>query len=178
MKINLNDGDLVNKDDVIEQIVDEVRNSDIHKVLDEESRTKKSYMGMEFDSSDATLSYYKSYAKLEGFGISTKASRQSKVTGEFIDMKKVPEKLGYVIRKDEDFMGVEVLGAFGCHHVDKQDGLITNHKIRDLEKNKDFSVWWDANNEEISCLCRLFEHSGFLRRHSLYACSTFHLDIF
>ena len=52
------------------------------------------YVGLEFNSHIEAHSFYKSYAKHLGFGIKTKNSRRSKVTGEFIDIKYVCTRYG------------------------------------------------------------------------------------
>ncbi|OMO61223.1 Zinc finger, PMZ-type [Corchorus olitorius] len=63
---------------------------------------------------------------------------------------------------------MEALGVFGCHLMkEKEDGKIITLKVIDFEKNEDFVVERDASMEEISCLCRSFEYTGFLCRHSL-----------
>ncbi|XP_021907299.1 protein FAR1-RELATED SEQUENCE 2, partial [Carica papaya] len=43
--------------------------------------------GLEFDSKEAAYSFYREYARAVGFGITIKASRRSKKSGKFIDVK-------------------------------------------------------------------------------------------
>ncbi|XP_017248532.1 protein FAR1-RELATED SEQUENCE 2 isoform X1 [Daucus carota subsp. sativus] len=43
--------------------------------------------GLEFESKEAAYSFYREYARLVGFGITIKASRRSKKSGKFIDVK-------------------------------------------------------------------------------------------
>lgn len=50
--------------------------------------------GMEFESKEATYYFYREYARLVGFGITIKASRRSKRSGKFIDVKIVCSRFG------------------------------------------------------------------------------------
>ncbi|GLT48002.1 hypothetical protein SLA2020_216470 [Shorea laevis] len=50
--------------------------------------------GMEFDSKEAAYSFYREYARSVGFGITIKASRRSKSSGKFIDVKIACSRFG------------------------------------------------------------------------------------
>ncbi|KAH9618405.1 hypothetical protein KSS87_022842 [Heliosperma pusillum] len=63
---------------------------------------------------------------------------------------------------------VEILGAVACHPKrESQADETTTFKVRDLEKEQDFTVTWNAMKPEVSCICRLFEYKGFLCRHAM-----------
>ncbi|XP_058746308.1 protein FAR-RED IMPAIRED RESPONSE 1-like [Vicia villosa] len=62
---------------------------------------------------------------------------------------------------------VEVMGLSGCHLMNKVDNQLNSLTIFDFEKNEEFVVEWNATKVEISCVCHLFEYSGYLCRHSL-----------
>ncbi|PIN07225.1 hypothetical protein CDL12_20216 [Handroanthus impetiginosus] len=56
-----------------------------------------SYMpkkGMEFETKEAAYSFYREYARLVGFGITIKASRRSKKSGKFIEIKIACSRFG------------------------------------------------------------------------------------
>ncbi|XP_052175026.1 protein FAR1-RELATED SEQUENCE 2 isoform X2 [Diospyros lotus] len=58
--------------------------------LDSSDKELKSYEpqnSLEFDSKEAAYSFYREYARAVGFGITIKASRRSKKSGNFIDVK-------------------------------------------------------------------------------------------
>ncbi|XP_031736288.1 protein FAR1-RELATED SEQUENCE 1 isoform X2 [Cucumis sativus] len=61
--------------------------------------------GMEFESKENALSFYKEYAKSIGFSVITKASRRSRISGKFIDAKFACTKYGI---KKESSSVVEV----------------------------------------------------------------------
>ncbi|KAL3332525.1 hypothetical protein AABB24_032879 [Solanum stoloniferum] len=50
--------------------------------------------GIEFDTKEAAYAYYKEYARSVGFGITIKASRRSKKSGKFIDVKIACSRFG------------------------------------------------------------------------------------
>nr|XP_016449484.1 PREDICTED: protein FAR1-RELATED SEQUENCE 2-like [Nicotiana tabacum] len=50
--------------------------------------------GMEFETKEAAYSFYKEYARSLGFGITIKASRRSKNSGKFIDVKIACSRFG------------------------------------------------------------------------------------
>lgn len=50
--------------------------------------------GLEFESKEAAYSFYREYARSVGFGITIKASRRSKKSGKFIDVKIVCSRFG------------------------------------------------------------------------------------
>lgn len=62
----------------------------IDKVM-ENSEPKK---GMEFETKEAAYSFYRDYARSVGFGITIKASRRSKKSGKFIDVKIACSRFG------------------------------------------------------------------------------------
>ncbi|KAL8456515.1 hypothetical protein ACS0TY_034652 [Phlomoides rotata] len=51
-------------------------------------------IGMEFETKEAAYSFYREYARSAGFGITIKASRRSKKTGKFIDIKIACSRFG------------------------------------------------------------------------------------
>ncbi|XP_052732630.1 protein FAR1-RELATED SEQUENCE 2 isoform X3 [Vigna angularis] len=55
---------------------------------------KEPQNGLEFESKEAAYSFYREYARLVGFGITIKASRRSKKSGKFIDIKIVCSRFG------------------------------------------------------------------------------------
>ncbi|KAK1562435.1 hypothetical protein Q3G72_011851 [Acer saccharum] len=50
--------------------------------------------GLEFESKEAAYSFYREYARSVGFGITIKASRRSKKSGKFIDVKIACSRFG------------------------------------------------------------------------------------
>lgn len=52
------------------------------------------HSGMEFDSKEEAYSFYREYARSVGFGITIKASRRSKKSGKFIDIKIACSRFG------------------------------------------------------------------------------------
>ncbi|KAA8519845.1 hypothetical protein F0562_014065 [Nyssa sinensis] len=50
--------------------------------------------GLEFETKEAAYSYYREYARFVGFGITIKASRRSKKSGKFIDVKIACSRFG------------------------------------------------------------------------------------
>lgn len=50
--------------------------------------------GLEFESKEAAYSFYREYARSVGFGITIKASRRSKKSGKFIDIKIACSRFG------------------------------------------------------------------------------------
>ncbi|KAJ4702644.1 Protein FAR-RED IMPAIRED RESPONSE 1 isoform X1 [Melia azedarach] len=71
---------------------------------------------------------------------------------------------------------VEVLGVVACHpRKESEDGPTKTFKVQDFEENQDFVVVWNETTSDISCLCRLFEFSGFLCRHVLIVLQMFGL---
>lgn len=60
----------------------------------------------------------------------------------------------------------EVLGVVACHpRKECEDGAIKTYRVQDFEEKQYFIVVWNETTSDISCLCRLFEFSGFLCRH-------------
>ena len=51
------------------------------------SVTCEPHNGLEFETKEAAYSFYREYARSVGFGITIKASRRSKKSGKFIDIK-------------------------------------------------------------------------------------------
>ncbi|XP_021716388.1 protein FAR1-RELATED SEQUENCE 4-like isoform X2 [Chenopodium quinoa] len=63
---------------------------------------------------------------------------------------------------------VEVLGAAACHlKKEKEDETGITYTVKDFENNQDFIVEWNESRSEICCLCRMFEHHGYLCRHAI-----------
>jgi len=79
-----------NGDEVVdgngEQVVNVFANSDSCVGDSEANDSQEPSIGMEFESQENAYSFYSRYAKSVGFGISTKTSRRSKVSVEFIDV--------------------------------------------------------------------------------------------
>ncbi|OMO80508.1 hypothetical protein COLO4_24061 [Corchorus olitorius] len=59
-----------------------------------ENHDKDPQVGMEFDSPENAYSLYKIYAKKMGFGVTTRSSCRSKLSGQFIDVKYVCTRHG------------------------------------------------------------------------------------
>ncbi|XP_027356433.1 protein FAR1-RELATED SEQUENCE 2 isoform X2 [Abrus precatorius] len=57
-------------------------------------RFKEPQNGLEFESKEAAYSFYREYAHSVGFGITIKASRRSKKSGKFIDIKIACSRFG------------------------------------------------------------------------------------
>lgn len=55
---------------------------------------KEPQHGLEFESKEAAYSFYREYARSVGFGITIKASRGSKMSGKFIDIKIACSRFG------------------------------------------------------------------------------------
>ncbi|XP_010251636.1 PREDICTED: protein FAR-RED IMPAIRED RESPONSE 1-like [Nelumbo nucifera] len=63
---------------------------------------------------------------------------------------------------------LEVLGTVACHpRKEKEDGSKKIYRVHDFEAQEEFTVAWDETKSEVCCLCRLFEHKGFLCRHAM-----------
>ncbi|KAK2420433.1 FRS (FAR1 Related Sequences) transcription factor family [Trifolium repens] len=78
-----------NREHVIDGIEEHVCNENADNdscAVDLEVDGKEPYVGMEFGSQENAYSFYSDYAKVVGFGISTKHSRRSKVSKQFIDV--------------------------------------------------------------------------------------------
>ncbi|KAK2376129.1 FRS (FAR1 Related Sequences) transcription factor family [Trifolium repens] len=78
-----------NREHVIDGIEEHVCNENADNdscAVDLEVDGKEPYVGMEFVSQENAYSFYSDYAKVVGFGISTKHSRRSKVSKQFIDV--------------------------------------------------------------------------------------------
>lgn len=58
------------------------------------SPSKEPQNGLEFESKEAAYSFYREYARSVGFGITIKASRRSKKSGKFIDIKIACSRFG------------------------------------------------------------------------------------
>ncbi|XP_065852859.1 protein FAR1-RELATED SEQUENCE 2 isoform X2 [Euphorbia lathyris] len=56
--------------------------------------TSEPQVGLEFDTKEAAYSFYREYARSVGFGITIKASRRSKKSGKFIDVKIACSRFG------------------------------------------------------------------------------------
>lgn len=94
--------DIRNNDGGVEEIVvdNEVMGGgdvvNLNVSSDNRSRVE-SYMpqnGMEFETKEAAYYFYREYARSVGFGITIKASRRSKKSGKFIDIKIVCSRFG------------------------------------------------------------------------------------
>lgn len=59
-----------------------------------EGSTREPYNGLEFESKEEAYSFYREYARSVGFGITIKASRRSKKSGKFIDIKIACSRFG------------------------------------------------------------------------------------
>ncbi|XP_057956638.1 protein FAR1-RELATED SEQUENCE 2-like isoform X2 [Malania oleifera] len=82
--------------------------------------------GLEFDSKEAAYSFYREYARSVGFGITIKASRRSKRSGRFIDVKIACSRFG---SKRESTTGVHPRSCpktdckASMHMKRRQDGI-------------------------------------------------------
>ncbi|XP_060188146.1 protein FAR1-RELATED SEQUENCE 2-like isoform X1 [Lycium barbarum] len=63
-------------------------------VIDKGIANSEPQKGMEFETKEAAYSFYKEYARSVGFGITIKASRRSKKSGKFIDVKIACSRFG------------------------------------------------------------------------------------
>lgn len=59
-----------------------------------ESKSYEPQRGLEFESKEEAYSFYREYARSVGFGITIKASRRSKKSGKFIDVKIACSRFG------------------------------------------------------------------------------------
>ncbi|XP_045812262.1 protein FAR-RED IMPAIRED RESPONSE 1-like [Trifolium pratense] len=74
-----------------EHVVDGIEEQAFNETVDNDScavevNDKEPYTGMKFGSQENAHSFYRDYAKVVGFGISTKHSRRSKASRQFIDV--------------------------------------------------------------------------------------------
>uniref|UniRef100_A0A9I9EES7 Protein FAR1-RELATED SEQUENCE n=1 Tax=Cucumis melo TaxID=3656 RepID=A0A9I9EES7_CUCME len=145
--------------------------------------------GLEFESKEEAYSFYREYARSVGFGITIKASRRSKKSGKFIDIKIACSRFGSKrestttvnprpcmktgcnasmhIKKREDGKWF-ILGAASCQvHKQTEDGATVMYQIHDLEEHQVFLVAWNKTEMDICCLCRSFEYQGILCRHAI-----------
>ncbi|XP_047320799.1 protein FAR1-RELATED SEQUENCE 2-like [Impatiens glandulifera] len=60
----------------------------------EQMRNLEPQIGMEFETKEAAYCFYREYARSFGFGITIKASRRSKKSGKFIDVKVACSRFG------------------------------------------------------------------------------------
>lgn len=63
-------------------------------IIDKGVPNSEPQKGTEFETKEAAYSFYKEYARLVGFGITIKASRRSKKSGKFIDVKIACSRFG------------------------------------------------------------------------------------
>lgn len=96
--------------------------------------------GLEFESKEAAYSFYREYARSVGFGITIKASRRSKRSGKFIDVKIACSRFGSK-RESSSTVNLRSCPKTDCkasmHMKRKQDGKWTiysfvkehNHEI-------------------------------------------------
>lgn len=63
-------------------------------VINKVVNTFEPQKGLEFESKEAAYSFYRDYARSVGFGITIKASRRSKKSGKFIDIKIACSRFG------------------------------------------------------------------------------------
>ncbi|KAK4342408.1 hypothetical protein RND71_038224 [Anisodus tanguticus] len=79
-------------------------------------------MGMEFETKEAAYSFYREYARSVGFGITIKASRRSKKSGKFIDVKIACSRFGTKRESDSSRSCPKTDCKASIHMKRKQDG--------------------------------------------------------
>lgn len=97
-----------------------------------EGSTREPYNGLEFESKEEAYSFYREYARSVGFGITIKASRRSKKSGKFIDIKMACSRFG---SKRESATAVNPRSCIktdckaGLHIKRKEDGKWVTHSF-------------------------------------------------
>ncbi|PQQ08143.1 hypothetical protein Pyn_21809 [Prunus yedoensis var. nudiflora] len=76
------------------QAQDDVKNIGLNAVDEGKRVIQEPQNGLEFESKEEAYSYYREYARSVGFGITIKASRRSKKSGKFIDIKIACSRFG------------------------------------------------------------------------------------
>ncbi|XP_057765662.1 protein FAR1-RELATED SEQUENCE 2-like isoform X1 [Salvia miltiorrhiza] len=97
LDIRNNDGGIGNEEIVADNEIMGDEDGVNLKVLSDNRGRVESYMpqnGMEFETKEAAYSFYREYARSVGFGITIKASRRSKKSGKFIDIKIACSRFG------------------------------------------------------------------------------------
>ncbi|XP_031105645.1 protein FAR1-RELATED SEQUENCE 2-like isoform X2 [Ipomoea triloba] len=77
---------------------------------------------LEFETKEAAYSFYREYARSVGFGITIKASRRSKKSGKFIDVKIVCSRFG--TKRDSD----KAVNSRSCPKTDCKAGMHIKRK--------------------------------------------------
>ncbi|ONI17899.1 hypothetical protein PRUPE_3G186000 [Prunus persica] len=76
------------------QAQDDAKNMGLNAVDEGKRVIQEPQNGLEFESKEEAYSYYREYARSVGFGITIKASRRSKKSGKFIDIKIACSRFG------------------------------------------------------------------------------------
>ncbi|XP_016446596.1 protein FAR1-RELATED SEQUENCE 2 isoform X2 [Nicotiana tabacum] len=91
-------------------------------IIDKGIANNEPQKDMEFETKEAAYSFYKEYARLLGFGITIKASRRSKKSGKFIDVKIACSRFG-AKRESGSFRSCPKTDCKASVHVKRrQDG--------------------------------------------------------
>ncbi|VVB07382.1 unnamed protein product [Arabis nemorensis] len=86
--------DLLARSGNVDEFCEASTSGNAARSLDQFAAVGEPRNGMEFESKEATYYFYREYARLVGFGITIKASRRSKRSGKFIDVKIVCSRFG------------------------------------------------------------------------------------
>nr|GLL23116.1 protein FAR1-RELATED SEQUENCE 2-like isoform X4 [Ipomoea trifida] len=107
---------------------------------------------LEFETKEAAYSFYREYARSVGFGITIKASRRSKKSGKFIDVKIVCSRFG--TKRDSD----KAVNSRSCPKTDCKAGEGSSSPSMLCTRRKDCSWRWMEKTYRqcliVSCLCK------------------------
>ncbi|XP_010510064.1 PREDICTED: protein FAR1-RELATED SEQUENCE 2-like isoform X3 [Camelina sativa] len=86
--------DLLTRSGNVDEFCEASTSGNVARSLDQFTTVGKPRDGMEFESKEAAYYFYREYARSVGFGITIKASRRSKRSGKFIDVKIACSRFG------------------------------------------------------------------------------------
>lgn len=86
--------DLLTRSGNVDEFCEASTSGNVARSLDQFAAVGEPRNGMEFESKEAAYYFYREYARSVGFGITIKASRRSKGSGKFIDVKIACSRFG------------------------------------------------------------------------------------
>lgn len=86
--------DLLTRSGNVDEFCEASTSGNVARSLDQFAAVGEPRNGMEFESKEAAYYFYREYARSVGFGITIKASRRSKRSGKFIDVKIACSRFG------------------------------------------------------------------------------------
>ncbi|KAL5821714.1 hypothetical protein ACOSQ3_023596 [Xanthoceras sorbifolium] len=110
----------------VEEYINEIAQDSVEDDFD---KCLEPFNGMEFDSQCEAFNFYLKYAKLSGYGILTKASRRSKSSKEFIDVKYACTRYGVKREYDVDNHCCIKTNCGAMLHIYQKKTLEHNHEL-------------------------------------------------